>query len=149
MVVWEKYPSKSFSQSFNQVCPGGKNIVDIAIATGNFTTQVTALQSAGLVAALKGEGPFTVFAPTDAAFAEILEEQFNALMANKTELTNLLNYHIVPGEVTSTDLKNGLAVRTKTENWIHARKSEIQLDRISKWNKIPAYNRITTRDSEI
>jgi uncharacterized surface protein with fasciclin (FAS1) repeats len=92
--------------------PVGKNIVDTAIAAGNFTTLVTALQTAGLVDTLKGKGPFTVFAPIDAAFAEIPKDQLNALMANKTELTNLLNYHVVPGKIMSTDFKNGMAVRT-------------------------------------
>jgi hypothetical protein len=92
--------------------PGGKNIVDTAIAAGNFKTLVTALQTAGLADTLKGKGPFTVFAPTDAAFAKIPKDQLTALMANKTELTNLLNYHVVLGEVMSTDFKNGMVVRT-------------------------------------
>jgi uncharacterized surface protein with fasciclin (FAS1) repeats len=92
--------------------PGGKNIVDTAIAAGNFKTLVTALQTAGLVETLKGEGPFTVFAPTDAAFAKIPKDQLNALMANKTQLTALLTYHVVPGEVMSTDLKNGMTIKT-------------------------------------
>ena len=91
--------------------PGGKNIMDTAIAAGNFKTLVTALQTAGLVNTLNGKGPFTVFAPTDAAFAKIPKDQLNALMANKTELTNLLNYHVVPGEVMSTDFKNGMVIR--------------------------------------
>ena len=92
--------------------PGGKNIVDTAIAAGNFKTLVTALQTAGLVETLKGEGPFTVFAPTDAAFAKMPKDQLNALMANKTQLTALLTYHVVPGEVMSTDLKNGMTIKT-------------------------------------
>jgi uncharacterized surface protein with fasciclin (FAS1) repeats len=92
--------------------PGGKNIVDTAIAAGNFKTLVTALQAAGLVDTLKGEGQFTVFAPTDAAFAKIPKDQLNALMANKTQLTALLSYHIVPGKVMSTDLKNGMTIKT-------------------------------------
>ena len=91
---------------------GGKNIVDTAIATGNLKTLVTALQTTGLVNTLNGKGPFTVFAPTDAAFAKIPKDQLIALMANKTELINLLNYHVVPGEVMSTDFKNGMIVRT-------------------------------------
>jgi len=92
--------------------PGGKNIVDTAIAAGNFKTLVTALQTAGLVETLKGEGPFTVFAPTDAAFAKMPKDQLNALMTNKTQLTALLTYHVVPGEVMSTDLKNGMTIKT-------------------------------------
>jgi uncharacterized surface protein with fasciclin (FAS1) repeats len=92
--------------------PGGKNIVDTAIAAGNFKTLVTALQAAGLADTLKGDGPFTVFAPTDEAFAKIPKDQLNALMANKTQLTALLTYHVVPGKVMSTDLKNGMSVKT-------------------------------------
>ena len=92
--------------------PGGKNIVDTAIAAGNYKTLVTALQAAGLADTLKGDGPFTVFAPTDAAFAKIPKDQLNALMANKTQLTALLTYHVVPGKVMSTDLKNGMMIKT-------------------------------------
>jgi uncharacterized surface protein with fasciclin (FAS1) repeats len=92
--------------------PGGKNIVDTATAAGNFKTLVTALQAAGLEDTLKGDGPFTVFAPTDAAFAKIPKDQLNGLMANKTQLAALLTYHVVPGKVMSTDLKNGMSVKT-------------------------------------
>jgi uncharacterized surface protein with fasciclin (FAS1) repeats len=92
--------------------PGGTNIVDTAIAAGNFNTLVKALQTAGLVDTLKGEGPFTVFAPTDEAFAEILPDQLNALMANKAQLTPVLTYHIVPGKLMSTELMNGMMVKT-------------------------------------
>jgi len=92
--------------------PGGKNIVDTAIAAGNFTTLVTALQTAGLVSTLNGTGPFTVFAPTDAAFAKIPNATLNALLANKTQLTAVLTYHVVPSKVMSTDLKNGMMIKT-------------------------------------
>ena len=92
--------------------PGGKNIVDTAIAAGDFQTLVAALQAAGLEDTLKGDGPFTVFAPTDAAFAKIPKDQLNALMANKTQLTALLTYHVVPGKVMSTNLKNGMMIKT-------------------------------------
>ena len=86
--------------------------MDTAIAAGNFKTLVTALQTAGLADTLKGEGPFTVFAPTDEAFAKIPKDQLIALMANKTQLIAVLTYHVVPGKVMSTDLKNGMMVRT-------------------------------------
>jgi len=95
-----------------EMSPGGKNIVDTAIAAGNFKTLVAALQAAGLEDTLKGDGPFTVFAPTDAAFAKIPKDQLNALMANKTQLTALLTYHVVPGKVMSSDLKNGMMIKT-------------------------------------
>jgi uncharacterized surface protein with fasciclin (FAS1) repeats len=102
----------SNSMAATHVAPGEKNVVDTAIAVGNLTTLVTALQTAGLVDTLNGMGPFTVFAPTDAAFAKIPKDQLKSLMANKTGLANLLNYHVVPGKVMSTDFKNGMEVRT-------------------------------------
>lgn len=92
--------------------PGGKNIVDAAIAAGNLKTLVTAIQTAGLVNTLNGKGPFTVFAPTDAAFAKIPTASLNALLANKTQLTALLTYYVVPYKVMSTDFKNGMTVKT-------------------------------------
>jgi uncharacterized surface protein with fasciclin (FAS1) repeats len=85
-----------------------KDIVDTAIAAGNFNTLVTALKSAGLVATLKGTGPFTVFAPTDAAFAKIPKAQLDALLADKAKLTAVLTYHVVPGKVMSKDVKAGM-----------------------------------------
>ena len=89
-----------------------KDIVDTAVAAGNFKTLVSAVQAAGLVDTLKGKGPFTVFAPTDAAFAKIPNATLNALLANKTQLIAVLTYHVVPGKVMSTDLKNGMMVKT-------------------------------------
>jgi len=89
-----------------------KDIVDTAVAAGDFKTLVSAVQAAGLVDTLKGSGPFTVFAPTDEAFAKIPKEKLAALLANKTQLTAVLTYHVVPGKVMSTDLKNGMMVKT-------------------------------------
>lgn len=80
------------------------DIVDTAISAGDFSTLVTALKAAGLVATLKGPGPFTVFAPTDAAFAKIPKADLNALLANKEALTAVLTYHVVPGKVMSSQL---------------------------------------------
>lgn len=80
------------------------DIVDTAIAAGSFNTLVTAVQEAGLVDTLKGEGPFTVFAPSDEAFAKIPADQLNALLADKEKLTAVLTYHVVPGKVMSTDV---------------------------------------------
>lgn len=82
------------------------DIVDTAIAAGDFNTLVTAVQAADLVDTLKGEGPFTVFAPTDAAFAKIPADKLNALLANKKQLAAVLTYHVVPGKVMSGDVVN-------------------------------------------
>jgi len=75
------------------------DIVDTAVEAGSFTTLATALQAAGLVDVLKGEGPFTVFAPTDEAFAKLPEGTVEALLADTEALTRVLTYHVVPGAV--------------------------------------------------
>ena len=85
-----------------------KDIVDTAVSAGNFKTLATALQAAGLIETLKGKGPFTVFAPTDAAFAKIPKAQLDALLADKAKLTAVLTYHVVPGAVMSKDVKAGM-----------------------------------------
>lgn len=84
-----------------------KDIVDTAVAAGNFKTLATALQAAGLVETLKGPGPFTVFAPTDAAFAKIPKADLDALLKDKAKLTAVLTYHVVPGKVMAADVKAG------------------------------------------
>ena len=82
------------------------DIVDTALAAGTFSTLAAALGAAGLVQTLKGEGPFTVFAPTDAAFAKIPQETLSQLLLpeNKSKLTAILTYHVVPGRVSSNEV---------------------------------------------
>ncbi|MBK9133579.1 MAG: fasciclin domain-containing protein [Betaproteobacteria bacterium] len=84
-----------------------KDIVDTAVDAGRFKTLATALKAAGLVETLKGSGPFTVFAPTDEAFAKIPKAQLDALLADKAKLTQVLTYHVVPGTVMSKNVKPG------------------------------------------
>jgi uncharacterized surface protein with fasciclin (FAS1) repeats len=81
-----------------------KDIVDTAVSAGNFGTLVTAVKEAGLVETLKGDGPFTVFAPTDEAFAKIPQADLKALLADKEKLTRVLTYHVVPGKVMAGDV---------------------------------------------
>ena len=81
-----------------------KDIVDTAVAAEDFSTLVTAVKAAELVDALKGEGPFTVFAPTNDAFAKIPKEKLNALLNDKEALTAVLTYHVVPGKVMAADV---------------------------------------------
>jgi uncharacterized surface protein with fasciclin (FAS1) repeats len=83
-----------------------KDIVDTAVAAGSFKTLAKALQAAGLVDTLKGAGPFTVFAPTDEAFAKLPAETLNDLLKpeNKTKLQRILTYHVVPGRVSSSEV---------------------------------------------
>jgi uncharacterized surface protein with fasciclin (FAS1) repeats len=83
------------------------DIVDTAVQAGSFKTLATALTAAGLVDTLKGPGPFTVFAPTDAAFAKIPKAQLDALLKDKAKLTAVLTYHVVPGKVMAADVKAG------------------------------------------
>jgi len=83
-----------------------ENIVDTAVAAGNFTTLVTALKAAGLIGTLEGPGPFTVFAPTDAAFAKLPAGTLANLLKpeNKAQLIQILTYHVVAGKMTSGQL---------------------------------------------
>ena len=84
------------------------DIVDTAVAAGSFTTLATALQAAGLVDTLKGDGPFTVFAPTDEAFAKLPAGTLEALLADPAKLQAVLTYHVVPGRVTAADVATHL-----------------------------------------
>ena len=88
------------------------DIVDTAVAAGNFTTLAAALTAAGLVETLKGEGPFTVFAPTDEAFAALPAGTVEALLADPEALAKILTYHVISGHVLSTDLSNGMTTAT-------------------------------------
>lgn len=89
------------------------DIVDTAVAAGDFKTLVAAVQAAGLVDALKADGPFTVFAPTDAAFAKLPAGTVDKLLADpKGDLTQILLYHLVPGKVLAADVKDGLEAAT-------------------------------------
>jgi len=81
-----------------------KDIVDTAVAAGNFKTLAKLLTDAGLVSTLKGPGPFTVFAPTDEAFAKVPKATLDALAADKAKLTAVLTYHVVPGKVMAADV---------------------------------------------
>jgi len=83
----------------------GKDIVDTAAAAGTFKTLAAALQAAGLVQTLKGPGPFTVFAPTDEAFAKIPKADLDALLKDKAKLAAVLSYHVFAGNANSSDLR--------------------------------------------
>jgi uncharacterized surface protein with fasciclin (FAS1) repeats len=84
-----------------------RDIVETAASAGEFKTLAAALEKAGLTETLKGKGPFTVFAPTDAAFAKVPKDQLEALLADKQMLTSVLTYHVVPGAVMAKDVKAG------------------------------------------
>ncbi|MBZ0230803.1 MAG: fasciclin domain-containing protein [Deltaproteobacteria bacterium] len=102
--------SSTSSQATAPTAPPGEappvsaDIVDTAIAAGSFKTLVTAVEAAGLVETLKGDGPFTVFAPTDEAFAKLPPGTVEGLLADKAKLTAVLTYHVVAGKVTAADV---------------------------------------------
>ena len=102
------------SASFAFADGHSKDIVATAVAAGSFTTLVAAVQAAGLVDTLKGEGPFTVFAPTDEAFAALPEGTVETLLKpeNKDQLVAILTYHVVAGKVMSGDLTNNMMATT-------------------------------------
>ncbi len=89
-----------------------KTIVETAVEAGSFTTLVAAVEAAGLVETLSGEGPFTVFAPTDEAFAALPEGTVEGLLENPEALASILTYHVVAGSVMSGDLSDGMMATT-------------------------------------
>ena len=91
-----------------------KDIVDTAAAAGDFGTLLAAAEAAGLVETLKGDGPFTIFAPTDAAFAALPEGTVEELLKpeNKEMLASILTYHVIAGKVMSTDLTDDMEAAT-------------------------------------
>lgn len=102
--------------AFSSVASFAADIVDTAVAAGQFKTLVKAVQEAGLVDTLKGPGPFTVFAPTDAAFAKLPAGTLDALLKDKKKLAQILTYHVVPGKVMAADVKAGEVKTVEGEN---------------------------------
>jgi uncharacterized surface protein with fasciclin (FAS1) repeats len=102
---------------------GAKDIVDTAAAAGSFTTLLAAVRAAGLEETLRGAGPFTVFAPTDAAFAKLPEGTVEALLRDPEKLRSILTYHVVAGRVTAAEVVklegaatvNGASVEIRTK----------------------------------
>jgi uncharacterized surface protein with fasciclin (FAS1) repeats len=99
--------SQAMSSGGTAMAVGKSDIVDTAVNAGQFGMLAKALTAAGLIDTLKGPGPFTVFAPTDAAFAKIPPAQLNALLADKATLVKVLTYHVVPGRVVAADVRTG------------------------------------------
>src|SRR5450631_2695689 len=101
-----KSTSANQQGSSNHTRPS-KNIVDTAIAAGNFTTLVASIRAAGLTDTLTGKGPFTVFAPTDEAFKKLPPGALDALLKDTVKLKAVLSYHLVAGRVLGHDIKSG------------------------------------------
>ena len=112
----------AFAAACSPMMDDGDDIVDIAASNDNFSTLVAAVQAAGLVETLKGEGPFTVFAPTNDAFAKLPAGTVESLLLpeNKDQLVSILTYHVVPGAVTSDQLAGQrLSVATVQGSTVH------------------------------
>jgi len=105
------------------------DIVDTAVSAGSFKTLVAAVQQAGLVDTLKGPGPFTVFAPTDEAFAKIPKAQLDALLKDKAALTKVLTYHVVPGKVMASDVKAGKVATVEGDSLTLGTQGGVSVDR--------------------
>lgn len=110
-----------------------QDIVDVAAANGSFNTLVAAVQAAGLVDALKGDGPLTVFAPTDEAFAALPDGTVESLLLpeNKDQLTAILLYHVVSGKVMASDLQGTINAPTLEGN---------TLEIVNRWSDISVNN---------
>jgi uncharacterized surface protein with fasciclin (FAS1) repeats len=114
------------------VASAAQDLVDTAVAAGSFKTLVTAVQAAGLVDTLKGPGPFTIFAPTDEAFAKIPKADLDALLKDKAKLTAVLTYHVVPAAVMAKDVKagdaptvNGKALKVTTSKGVMVNNAKV------------------------
>jgi uncharacterized surface protein with fasciclin (FAS1) repeats len=114
------------------------DIVDTAIAAGSFKTLVTAVKAAGLVDTLKGKGPFTVFAPTDDAFAKLPKGTVEGLLKDIPKLTAVLTYHVVPGKVMAADV-----IKLKTAKTVQGQ--EVKID-ASKWH---LHKNVKINDAEV
>jgi uncharacterized surface protein with fasciclin (FAS1) repeats len=108
-------PAACASQS-NATQSASKDIVQTAVDAGTFNTLVAAVKAAGLVETLKGEGPFTVFAPTDAAFAKLPAGTVEGLLADPKKLASILTFHVVPGKVMAADVVKANGAKPKTVN---------------------------------
>jgi uncharacterized surface protein with fasciclin (FAS1) repeats len=111
------------------VSANAADIVDTAVSAGQFKTLVTAIQAAGLVDTLKGPGPFTVFAPTDEAFAKIPKAQLDALLKDKAKLTAVLTYHVVPAKVMAMDVKAGPVKTVQGQSFTVATQGGVMVDK--------------------
>ena len=106
------YKTGSYGYGKSQEKSTNADIVDTAVSAGDFNTLVTAVKEAGLVDTLKGDGPYTVFAPTDEAFAKLPDGTLESLLADKEKLAKVLTYHVVPGKVMSRDIADMQSLNT-------------------------------------
>lgn len=119
------YSGKPVMRMVSQVDTQVKDIVETAMAAEGFKTLVAAVKAAGLVETLQGDGPFTVFAPTDEAFAKIPKETLDSLLKpeNKEKLVAILTYHVVPGKVMAADV-----VKLKKAKTVQGTEATVKVD---------------------
>jgi uncharacterized surface protein with fasciclin (FAS1) repeats len=122
----------AFSSTVAFAADKAKTIVDVAAGNKDFSTLVTAVKAAGLVETLSGTGPFTVFAPTNAAFAKIPKADLDALLKDKAKLTAVLTYHVVSGKVMAKDVKagdvksvNGAMIKVTTDKGVMVNNAKV------------------------
>lgn len=108
----DKATSSTNTKATTTTAAAPKTIVAVATADADLTTLVTAVKAAGLVDTLNGAGPYTVFAPTNEAFAKIPAAQLQAILADKAQLTSILTYHVLPSKVMAADLQPTQTVKT-------------------------------------
>ena len=116
LVVGIVAPGGAFAQLASQASTTTKNVIELASEAGKFTTLVAAVRAAGLAETLQGKGPFTVFAPSDAAFAKVPKATLDGLLADKTALTSVLTFHVLPGRVLAADIVKANGAMPKTVN---------------------------------
>ena len=116
LVVSMSAPAGASAQSAAHAGHTTKNVIEVATAAGSFTTLVAAVEAAGLTETLRGKGPFTVFAPSDAAFAKVPKATLDGLLADKAALTSVLTFHVVPGRVQAADVVKASGAMPKTVN---------------------------------
>ena len=109
-------PTVASAQADAHRAHGTNTIVDVATKAGSFNTLLAAVKAAGLVETLQGDGPFTVFAPSDEAFAKVPKAALDALLADKAALKSVLTFHVVPGRVAANDIVKGNGASPKTVN---------------------------------
>jgi hypothetical protein len=106
------YKGMHSGPAYRPAIPAAPSVVAVARCAGEFGTLLTAVEAAGLTALLEGNGPFTLFAPTDAAFKKLPEGALQKLLADKAKLTMLLRYHVVPGRVTAAEILSSQTLKT-------------------------------------
>jgi len=112
MYPYPMYQGTQAGPGYRAAMPAAPTVISVAKRAGEFGTLLTAVEAAGLTALLEGNGPFTLFAPSDAAFKKLPEGALQELLADKAKLTAILRYHVVPGRVTAAEILSSQTLKT-------------------------------------